>query len=507
MSQEPTGPDPATELRTGPDPATELQSGAVTLPGIVMQAATHIAPAVGMIFAVPVLTGLAGVVSPLVFLAGGLMMLLVAVSVIELAKRLSSAGGYFTWVSRTLGTRAGFLTAWLFFLYSPLAAGINLAFMGGILEPTLKAEYGFTLSWWIPAIAGVVLVTALQYYGVKISVRTMVGFGLVEVLLCVGLAVTGLLDPGPGGVNLHSFQPGEALSVNGFYLAVVYSVFTFSGFESVAPLAEEASEPRRTLPAAVIISLLAAIVFFVFVPWGILVGWGTDNLNGFIGNESPVFALAHRLWGGAWVLILLAYVNSALAVSLAGSNAGTRVFYAMARAGALPAWLTRIHPEHHTPVNAIWLEGAVTLALVVIGGIVLGPVETLSYVAIPLTLAAILIYCAGNLASWRLYRTEYRRHFNWFLHVVCPILSSVALLWVGYKTVSPLPSGTTHSAPFVFAGWLICGVVLTFVAGRLGGDAWLARAGRATVEEEQIFDDTLGIGTPIDAATAEESST
>jgi amino acid transporter len=121
----------------------------------------------------------------------------------------------------------------------------------------------------------------------------------------------------------------------------------------------------------VILCLVIAIVFFVVMPWGILVGWGTSDINGFINNESPVFALAHNLWGGAWVIVLLAFINTSLAVSLAASNAGSRVFYGMGRAGALPTALAKVDPVHKTPTNAVWLQTAITLALIVGGGIIL----------------------------------------------------------------------------------------------------------------------------------------
>jgi amino acid transporter len=482
---------------------TELQGGAISLPGALMQGLTHIAPAVGLIFTVPVIAGLAGLASPLAFLAGGVLMILVAVSVVELAKRLSSAGGYFTWVSRTLGPRAGFLTAWMFFLYSPIGAGINFAFLGGILEPTLKAEYGFTLSWWIPALLGTALVAACQYYGVKISVRTIVIFGGLEVLLCLALAVSGLINPGPGGFNFSPFDPSQALSLNGFYLAVVFSVFTFSGFESVAPLAEESKDPRKTLPLAVILSLVIACIFFLLMPWGILVGWGTSDFNGFASNESPVFALAHNLWGGAWVIILIAFVNSILAVSLAASNAGTRVFYGMGRVGALPSALGKVDPVHKTPTNAVFLQTAITLAIVIGGGIILGPVDTLVYGALLLTLAAIFVYCAGNIAAWRLYRTEQRQNFRLLWHFICPVLATAALLWVGYKTVNPAPTGVAHSAPYVFLGWLVAGIGVTFLAARFGASAWLRRAGEAVAVEEVILDETLGVDGSVPVKSAE----
>ena len=66
-------------------------------------------------------------------------------------------------------------------------------------------------------------------------------------------------------------------------------------------------------------------------------GWGTADINGFTGSsELPAFVLGHRFWSHAWILVLIALFNSALAVAIATTNAATRIFFGMARSGALP---------------------------------------------------------------------------------------------------------------------------------------------------------------------------
>jgi hypothetical protein len=79
------------------------------------------------------------------------------------------------------------------------------------------------------------------------------------------------------------------------------------------------------------------------------------------------------------------------------------------------------------------------------------------------------------------------------LHFICPLLATAALLWVGYKTVNPAPTGVAHSAPYVFLGWLVAGIGVTFLAARFGGADWLRRAGEASAVEEVVLDKTLGV--------------
>ncbi|MGN6190486.1 MAG: APC family permease [Conexibacter sp.] len=464
---------------------TALDAGALSLPGVLMQALTHIAPTIGMIFAVQAITASAGLASPFALVLAGGVMMTVAVSVMQLARKLPSAGGYFHWISTSVGPRAGYLIAWLFFIYEPFGAAINLSFLGGILESTFKSEYGFTLPWWVTALAGGLILAFLTLNGVRLSVRTIVVLGAVEIALCVALALTGLFDPGPGGLTLAPFNPGNATNFNGLFLGIVFAIFTYAGFESVAPLAEESRDPRRILPRAVVLSLTIAIVFMLITSWGVLVGYGTDRVDALVADGSPVFALAHRVWGGAWVLLIVAFVNSCLGVGLAVQNASSRVLFGMARAGALPQWLAKVDPKRKTPINAVLLQSAITIGAALIGGAAFGPVEFLAFVAIIITLAAVIIYSAGNLGVFRLYRREHPDELSVFLHVICPVVSTIALLYVGYKTLDPLPTGTNRWAPIVLIAWAAIGVVVMLASGR-NRNSWLARAGSAAAEEGEL---------------------
>src|SRR6476646_3973304 len=93
-------------------------------------------------------------------LAGAVMQNVIPLGVclMELARTFPSAGGYFTYVSQTLGPVMGFLTAWVFVLYSPIAAGPSLAVLGQILQDELATNYGITwFHWWYAPAIGIPL--------------------------------------------------------------------------------------------------------------------------------------------------------------------------------------------------------------------------------------------------------------------------------------------------------------------------------------------------------------
>ncbi len=111
----------------------------------------------------------------------------------------------------------------------------------------------------------------------------------------------------------------------------------------------------------------------------------------------------------------------------------------MGRAGALPGWLARVDPKRKTPVNAVLLQSAITIGGALIVGAAFGATEFLAFVAIIITLAAVIIYSAGNIGVYLLYRNRFRAERGVFLHVACPLVSSVALCYAGFKTLDPLP--------------------------------------------------------------------
>lgn len=211
-------------------------------------------------------------------------------------------------------------------------------------------------------------------------------------------------------------------------------------------------------------------VFYLLCSWGVLVGWGTDRVNQFINSgENPVFALARSLWSGAWIIVLLAVINSALAISLAAANATTRVAFALGSGGVLPKFLGHVHPRYRTPSSAILLLTAISLSSgLILGFWGLGPTNELFFFGVVITLLAIIIYSMGNIGVFLYYRRDRRAEFNPWLHFIFPLLSTISLLWVGYKSVNPLPAPPVKYAPFVVAGWALFASIVTFVMSRTG---------------------------------------
>jgi amino acid transporter len=409
----------------------------------------------------------------------------------QLAKAFPSAGGWYTWIARSLHPRAGFFAGWYLTLWLPMAPSLVFSYVAStVLTPAVQARFGVTVPVWAWTVGGLGLVAWTAYRGIQVSERLLIATGLTEMFIMVALAAHGLLSPGPGGFSVAPFDPRNAPEGGTLFLAVVFSLFAYSGWEAVAPLAEESKDPKRNVPLGLLGSVLAMIVFLVFSVWGYLVGIGTDRVATIAGaQEFPVFTLATRVWGGAWILVPFAALNSALAATVACFNAGTRTWYGMARSGSLPAALAKVHLRRKTPDNAIHLM----LGLQAVGGLLcatFGTDKVFPTWALTVTLGLITMYVLANLGVARYYLTEARAQLSVVTHVGFPAFSTAAVLYVGYKSVVPLPDAPARYAIFLFLAYTAAGAaILAYLKGR-GREDWLTRAGQAMTDPERAREET-----------------
>ena len=458
---------------------TELRENAVGLPGMLMQGIATIGPSFAILASFVFIVSFAGLVTPWAYLFGGILLGLQALSAAQLAKVFPSAGGWYTWIARAFHPRAGFFAGVLFSIWLPPVATLTMAFLAKtVLEPSIKAEYGVDVPWWIWVVAGVALVVFFAYQGISISEKALIITGLIEIVIMVALAFTGLASPGPGGFSFGPLNPGNFGLAGNLFLGVVFSIFAFSGWESTGPLAEESKNPKRNVPIGLVGSVVILTVYFVFVTWGYLVGIGVSKVGSIpTASAFPVATMAQRVWGGAWVLLLFALLNSAIALSIACFNGGTRTWYAMGRSGVLPKMVGKVNPTRKTPVNAISLQvGVQVLAFACV--LIWGAEDVFFSWANAITIGLVLMYVLCNIGVVRYYLTEGRAQFNPLLHIVVPVVASAAGVVVVWKSYfSPFTStGPVFWGLMTFIVVLVLTVVILIYLRVTGREDWMRRA-------------------------------
>src|SRR2546423_8982522 len=473
-----------------------LERNAVGLAPTLFQSITHMAPAAAVAFSIIVGVPYAGGSIPLAVLLALIACLLCAVSIGQLAKHLPSAGGLYTYSSRGLHPYVGFLVAWGFILAEPIVAPLLYLVFGNELAANLHSHFGWPVWLWAPfAVLAGLIVWFLTYRGIRMSTGTGVALGVFEIVVFLALAVTLVIAAGDRN-TLSVFGPntGNTKGFGSVFPAMIFAILAFIGFEASAPLAEEAREPRKTIPRAVFLSALLIGLFYLFCYYAASVYFGPDKMAdkyiGFNGGD-PWSGLAQAVWGPGVIIVILAVLNSAIANSNAGANAATRVGYSLARIGLLPRALQQIHPRFKTPHVAVNVQalGGIVLA-VALGLVAGGPIPAFALLGTVATIILVSIYILTNLSNLVFYLRERRNEFNLLLNGVVPIVGSLIFLpaliaafgidffglGIGALTAP------ANLAPIIIGVWMLAGIaLLIYFATR--DPARIAQTGRVFLDE------------------------
>jgi amino acid transporter len=456
-----------------------LHRNAVGLPGVLFQSIALMAPAAAVAFAFPPGIADAGGSFPLAVIIALVACVLLALSIGQLALHLPSAGGFYTYVSRGLGHSLGFLTGWLTIPVYLLFMPVNLLIFGFVTEGFIQTEFNVDIVWWVWAIALAVVMGVLTFFGIRISAWTLVVLGSIEIVAFFLLSLF-LLGHAPDGNTAQAFTPAlsgepDLGGWKGILQGGVFAFTAFIGFESAAPLGEESRDPHRIVPRAIFYSALAIGLFFVLTSYAGLAGYGFNHIfpssatdtHSYLTdqNATPWLTLANAVWGQAGlVIITLVILNSVAANTAAGYTALGRIVFAMARAGALPGWLGRLHNRYRSPYMVLALGGLISIGLAFW--------VTQAYGALPLNLTVILAvltdcvlvaYIGVSVTVFFYYLRERRSDFNVLLHVVLPIISTLLVLGVLVSQFYPVPPPPGNIAGPIAAGWLVIGIVWVLV--------------------------------------------
>ena len=421
-----------------------------------------------MLFAFPIVALKAGPAMPLSFLLATIACFFTGNTVAQFSRFMPSSGGYYSFTSRGLGSRAGFVATWSYLIYDFLGPAGTLGFLGYLISDTLRTQFALDVPWWLIASANFAIVWILTRQGIRLSMQTTALLGGVELLIMLALAISFLVHPGPGSnyfaplrlsMSPHQFE--------GIIAGTVLSVLSLSGFEGPAPLAQESRLANRHVSQAILFSLIAIGIFYIFTSYATAIGWGTGNMTAFANNPNPFYDLGHRLWGVGWWFVILALINSSIAVGLACTNSASRVMYTMGQAGSLPAKFGAIHPVYRTPAFAIAFQQMVGLGAVLLVGLVLRPENIFGFLETVAALAAIVLYSMSNLALTSYMRRTDRAGFSIWRHFIFPWIGTLTFAPVLFVTVYPVPGWPYSIAPYLYLALMVIGA---------GYMRWLARS-------------------------------
>ncbi|TDC26030.1 APC family permease [Streptomyces sp. 8K308] len=296
---------------------------------------------------------------------GGVIVCLVGLTYAELVSAMPHAGGEHHYALRALGGRGAFVASWAMVLgYISVVAFEAVALPQTMLYlfPDMLAGHLWTIndyevhaSWVAVGVVAAIAITALNYIGIRpASVFQTIA---VLFLLCAGGAL--LLGALTGG-STDNMRPLVTGGMDGFYAVLVAVPFLFVGFDVIPQSASEIKLPYRLVGKLLVLSVLCATVWYVMIM--LTVGSGLSRTQLGLSDLASADAMA-ALWHSQTMGDIL--IIGGIAGILTSWNAfligGSRLLYAMARSGMLPAWFGVIHPRFRTPGNAVLFIGCLSV--------------------------------------------------------------------------------------------------------------------------------------------------
>jgi APA family basic amino acid/polyamine antiporter len=377
------------------------------------------------------------------------------------------SGSAYTYGYAVLGEGVAWLIGWdLLLEYALIVAAVASGWSGYLLN--LLTAAGIHLPVWAQGAMGtgegrvfnVIAAVVALAVAILLTVRTEVGARLNTVVVAVKvIGVVLVIGVGVFYINPDNwvpFIPAETVDAkgvshygfNGVVTAAAVVFFAVFGYDTLTTAAEEAKNPQRDLPRAVLLSLAISMGLYLTIS---MVLTGVAHYST-LGNDAPV-ANAFAARGLTWVshAISVTAVMGIISVVFAFMLAAARIWHSLARDGLLPQWFAKVHPVYGTPYRPTLILGVVTALAA--GALPIGELAELVNIG---TLCAFIVICASIIVLRRT-RPDVKRAFRTPFVPFVPIIGIVFSAWL----VSKLPWITWER----FGLWMLVGLAVYFAYG------------------------------------------
>lgn len=385
-----------------------------------------------------------GAAAPLAYLICAVAMGIIVLCIADAASRVSLTGGPYAYIETAFGPFIGFLAGALLWLLSTFAMSA--------VSTVFAANFGALFPWFATTMGrAVFLITLFGFFaavnirGVQQGARLNSIATVAKLLPLLLLAFGGLFAIKAENVAITVWPETGDLA-----RAVIVLVFAFAGIEAALAPSGEVREPARTVPRAIFLAMGGVTLLYMllqFVARGVL----GDGLS--TSTTAPL-AEAASVSMGAWAgTVLLAGAS----ISMFGHAGGmmlsvSRILFAFARDGFLPARIGAVHPQYRTPYVAIALQAIVAIILAVTSSF-----ERLAIIA---NISVLLLYGGCCVASWELRRRDVRQGGTPFQAPAAGILP-----WLGCAVIAWMFTSITL-AEWLSIGAALVAVVLVYLIAR-----------------------------------------
>jgi len=318
-----------------------------------------------------------GAFSPFLFPVFGLLVLLIALPLGEAASYFDRTGGPVVYTREAFGPFISFQVGWCYYIarFTAFAASTTVFISyATALNPGLSEG--------APRAVLIVAITAalaiINIVGIKRAVRALDAISVLKIAPLVIFALLGAAFYGAHGVG-----PIELPAMSQVERASLLVLYAFMGFETSLVVGGETKDAKRTIPRAMIGTLIIMIGFYFLVQYGYAAAMAGETAT-----KAPLVAFGEKLFGRPGeIIIIIAALFSVTGNLLASMTGAPRLAFALARDGQLPRWFGEVSPRFATPVNAILFMAVMAGALALSG--------TFAALAVISTLSRLFVYLAS----------------------------------------------------------------------------------------------------------------
>lgn len=432
---------------------------------------------------------------PLAFALATVGVLLVAYGFVRLCQNFNHAGSVYGFVGATMGPRSGVVAGWGLMGTYIFYGGVT-SMASGIFGTKFLEELGVWKNqpgWTGFLVGGIAILLAyfLAVVPARNGTRILLTVEAVTVTLIVITAIiifaklAGGSAPGGHKIDMSVFSIPSGTGASSVFLGVVFGFLSFAGFEAASTLGEEARNPRKDIPRAILGTAIFGGIYFVLITAVEVMGFGTDaaGVKAFIGSGSLMGDLGTS-YVASWVgtTITLGAALSAFGCLLACVVGASRLLFALGRDSG-NARLASVSVKNGTPATATMFI-VVAVAVIDFGWKLIWNVQPFDVFVgsgVIGTLILLVAYVLATIGAVKfLFFSGVKKAKSW--EIVIPIAGLLLLAYTLYRNVIPFPtSGAPRAYPIVGALWLLIGVV--WVIARPG---FAAKVGAKLTADENL---------------------
>ena len=357
---------------------------------------------------------------PVAYVVTLIAMVFTALSYARMSVAYPVAGSAYTYAQKSFGAPIGFLSGWsllLDYLFLPM---INYLVIGIYLEAAFPA-----IPAWVFILVGIAIVTVLNIIGIVSVARANFLIVAVQTIFIVTFIALALVKiSGKGSVDLMAPLTGDGTAGGFGVIAAGAAVLclSFLGFDAVSTLSEEAKDPTRNVPRAIIIATVLSGLIFIVLSYVSQLVFPSNQFADVDSGSLDVMMAA----GGQFLntFFTAAYVAGALGSALTSQASVARILFAMGRDGILPKRIFgHVSPRFSTPVWAILVVSVVSLLAVVID---------LATLASLISFGALVAFSVVNLSVIKHYYIDLRERSGAALlrYLILPFIGFLLTVWL-----------------------------------------------------------------------------